>query len=445
MTSNINATETSDRITDVDTQYVSRQDIENLTTLSEGSIASIDEMELRNRREIKNRMSEPYLKLCNYIDTKEFNTESGDPKTNIFIPKGSCYNISNGSLKRFFDLLDECRKDKLHLHYAEKQQEYSGMMIDLDINHYEMTNQINDMSLQDIVNTITDVIAESIDLQQDVETYVGVLKADAPRLKYDNSGSFYRESIHILIPGIKISKILKQFILKQVSELSSFRDIFKNLSISSDVIDMGSANVPVHFIGSCKQDTSKIPDLLKKMYKVIFRPLRSSRVLDATSLLDLQTYSIVGRNTCWEFSLNYQVDINPFIEKKNYEPHPSIADELQTVIIQRDTDRELHGELSCLGVHDSNSVIIKKLLGILNLERASNYQEWRKVLYILASQAVDYKPLAIWFSQRVPEKWNPVEFEKLWADCLEKSKHEGKNILLVHYISGPSKIMLKIL
>lgn len=77
----------------------------------------------------------------NFNDLQDFlrcrTVKSGSDEVNIFAPKIGAFNILAEDIPPFFSLLERCRKDGIRMHYCEKQQDYSGIMIDFDINHLQ--------------------------------------------------------------------------------------------------------------------------------------------------------------------------------------------------------------------------------------------------------------------------------------------------------------------
>src|SRR3989338_8355693 len=96
---------------------------------------STDEFDQQAFREGFSRNNKNYLNLIKFIDKSKFVVNPGNKDINIFVPKGKTYIIPNENLYEFFKLLELCRRDSIVMHFAEKQLDYSGIMLDFDIDH----------------------------------------------------------------------------------------------------------------------------------------------------------------------------------------------------------------------------------------------------------------------------------------------------------------------
>lgn len=371
---------------------------------------------------IENSQINDFNVLKKFLMNSSLITKSGDPNTNIIEPMKASYKITGTNLVKFFKLIESCRRQNIILHYAEKQLDKSGIMIDLDIDHKCETCQVTYDNICNIVSNIVTELIESLKIDEDILTfYIGVIKCDKPRIKRKNNETFYRESIHILIPNIKISKQHKKYIIHKLIEKQSISSELGHINLLhiEDLIDKNSASVPVHFIGHCKIEEGKVPDQLYKIFKQKYNKNRGTRIES-----EIQESEYVDWNISHEFSLNYEGQV---IHKAEYEPLNSVMQEMKDIdnTIYNSNPNELfniQNELHIKRLNNPNIKIVHELLSTLSIDRARNYNDWNRVLYVLASQGEDYKILAQWFSQRCPEKWNAIDFENHWEQCIVKSR-----------------------
>jgi phage/plasmid-associated DNA primase len=86
-----------------------------------------------------------------------------------------------------------------------------------------------------------------------------------------------------------------------------------------------------------------------------------------------------------------------------------------------------HG-LSTLTLHDAEARHIHALLDLLTPDYAEERAKWRDVVYALAGTSENYRPLAVWFSQRCPAKWaegGAGALDALWAEALARRGAPG--------------------
>lgn len=355
------------------------------------------------------------LRKC-YTDNKEL--------ANVIAPGIGRYSITSNTQTEFFDLLYESYKQGIKMHFAEKQNaDASGLMIDLDIDHYEKTSKLTDDLISEITRLVTNVVISTIKVDASFTTHVGILKPSTPRLKNSinssstvgyNDSSYYREGLHLLYPGLYLSRNHKSHIMNKLRSEDvelELRNIISqyNIELASDknIIDNTSA-CTVFFIGCVKTDPLKQPDVLHKIYKISIRNKG-----DECFICD-ETKAFANINICYEFSLNF-IPRENIITRKRYE-----CRELLDYKPIQQTSTNDDGELQMVLRKYPNASTHYELLLCMDQRRSSEYTYWRCILLALAKESMEYKILADIFSQRSPEKYNRFEFEKHWASSLEE-------------------------
>ncbi len=354
-----------------------------------------------------------YLNLTKFLDNSHFITSPGDKNVNIFIPGKKRYLVPPDKIHKFFQLLEACRRKGIKTHFMEKQAEYSGIMLDFDIDHSSNINLLDENKISDMVVTIYQELEKLLPELDDTVDAV-VIKSEKPRLKTKPDEEFYRESMHITFPGVICKKSIKLALIKSLIETNAFADAFKDIELKHpDVLDKNSASVPVHFIGSCKIQNGKTPDPLYGVIRVRKSPQRYKDI-NITKLFENGDV-----NLCWEFSINFQ-PIAPIIKRRKYET----SDDSKLEEVDTEEHEKFYSDMSTLSIHDHDAAILHKLLGILDVSRIDDYFKGRRVICTLASRE-SYKPLAMFFSQRAPGKWDKKAFEKLWSDCVIEARSKS--------------------
>lgn len=89
-----------------------------------------------------------------FNDPKMINS-SGDPSTNIIDRQAlRCYNVPDKKIPKMFRLIEACRRHDVKMMMTEKQEEYSGVMLDFDIYQDEEEDQITDEIFHRLVKRI---------------------------------------------------------------------------------------------------------------------------------------------------------------------------------------------------------------------------------------------------------------------------------------------------
>ena len=380
---------------------------------------------------------------------------------------------------QYFQISD---KEQIADYYIQSENDIkiakSGIDLDFDIYQKENTRVINETHFHTLVYSIAGIVGKTLNLSscsntngvadtkdiidslcKSIKFHMVVLrKPNIVESKHPEYGNCYKESFRIRIPGIKITKEHKKYIIHLILERDILPHIFNGIQIINPwikVLDPLSATHPIMILGSAKRG-SLIAHEFFKLYLVSVNP--SKDLVHISSLLDfdpvvydgkplLRKDPIDGRkkipksvlhkfkyNLCYELSIIYEA---PFgvIKKREYDPIPEIETEIQTHfertnsnLISRSELEEIKNNITDLSVRDYDISYLAKILEILAPNRVQDYEKWRNIIYIIAWHNPAYKPLAQWFSYRFPTSWvnNGLnELEKNWTWALTNKNSHG--------------------
>jgi phage/plasmid-associated DNA primase len=383
-----------------------------------------------------------FLSEPSYINNK------GDNSTNIvdrYLKK--CYNIPDKKISKFFKYLDACRNKKLRYMLYEKQLNQSGIMLDFDIKQKDNKSYISHTQYHRLCIEVSKILLQYVEFNttenltnDKLEIYVGFIRK--PKIIHIQDGNYYKDGLHMIIPGIKITREFKKHIIMTLIENNIMDKIFKDVTPSdcctngrSDFMDINSAHVGVHFIGSATK-MDKPPYELDGVYKIQMSSNDDIIPIRANELIDIPSF-----NACYEFSLNWEKPSakGGIIIKKQYDIkkcYLSILDQYKSTkkeVMDFDDDNDKnYNDMSILNIHDSDSQYIKSLLDILHIKRCEDYSLWFDVICSLAHTSKSYKPLAEYFSLKCPEKYNQSEFDKIWSSIISK-KENNLSLGSIHY------------
>lgn len=364
---------------------------------------------------VKRKTSEFYKNFEKFLNTSRFINNKDKKDTNIFNKLGHGYNIPLKKIDDFFGYLESCRRTDINMSMAEKQQDISGIMIDLDILQIDSKSSLTDRTLQLLCTKITSMLRSYI--KYDGEIMVGVSKKPKPR--YDAIRKCYKDGCHLLIPDIHVSKQFRSYFLSQLKESHICDIVFKSLDIpeglfKKDFVDQASAYVPVFFAGHSTKAGSPPYN-----FTHVFR------IHEGCATRDINFLNDVKINISQAFSVNYsKKSINVLLKAEVYD---SLASYVPKKVVKTNEFR-IHGELSILTHQDHGAIFVKDLLDILHPSRAENYVDWRIVLCILANTAKSYKPLAEYFSRKCPSKYSQAGFNQTWEEIINNKHPRPKTI-----------------
>lgn len=411
---------------------------------------------------IQNRTCTSSRKLYSFISSHNFIKDKSESDFNI-IDQGykKKYNIPDNHIKEFFTLLDKCRKDYSMVHYSERQNNHSGIMIDIDRYQRSSIRDINTRHFDKFARYLSLRLCEVIDFSaqgDEVKFHMFVIQkpevVPADRKEYEGS---YKDGFHILLPEIQIRKEVKKYLFKSMFESGDMKKIFAdvdNMEDPNNMLDLMAASNVVLFYGNSKRD--------KPAYKLVYAleitldvelKVPTTTVIPIEKLNDKSKKNLASEyNLTYELSLSfYFPDINnksTWLKKIKYEHLKEIDDKIQ-ISNERDNKGDVfydaEDSLSILTLNDPDAAFMQKILMLLDIDYATDYNKWFSVICALANTDKTYKSLALWFSQRNPDKFDMTTFEKIWTSACDTTNKKTADPLtkrsILHWArkSNPQK------
>jgi len=369
-----------------------------------------------------NTKSEEYLRETNTaykeLANDLVNTEiiADNSPVTVFIPGVyKAKHIAENYIEPILTKMEECRKNNLRTHFAEKQNDAaSGIMLDLDIDHDSQTLIITNEDYDNMITDLCEVLLDIIDVPDKIVFHIAILHSDIPRKK----NNAYRESVHIIIPGIMVSKPIKMYFIQQlVNDKTLYNSLGdkKHLLKNENILDTGSSHVPVFFLGSCKNDPAKTADQFVALYKFTKSGTRTRLTDDSFPLC---------ANLCWELSVNINHSTqtySQYIKKSIYGYKSSLTSEILSVTsssVQNVIESDFYKDSINNMASSAEFNLLNQLVQILADYRADEFKSWNMSMQIIASYGDNFKSIAQLFSSRSP-KYNSNDFNSYWSRYLD--------------------------
>lgn len=343
------------------------------------------------------------------------------------------------SMVELINLRDTCETCIGELQNAES----SGIMLDHDIYIKPSKNgtmlRPRDVMKTDDYISILEIIGGTIlnlcEIPEELKTTYAAI-TEKPDLVYKEEKKADKFGFHILIPGLKCSRVFKRLLIEELTKDPEYKKCFKHIKVpdgkefeSHEILDKNSAHVPVFLVGSTKKPGTPAYKV-SHIFEMKFRKGRCN-VTDITRS-DLFT---IAKQTimCHEFSLNFE-SVKGVIKKEDLILLPTTLKTLTDRETKKDSSEtvEFGSPLSLLYISDPEAKYIGKMLDILNDRRADDYGDWMKVLFILSKQSKLYKPLAEQFSRR-SKKFDLDNFNTTWDRLVSKPQQTGLTIGTLHF------------
>jgi phage/plasmid-associated DNA primase len=426
---------------------------------------------------IQNKISKPIRDLKNFLNTNNFMTEKGNQKTNLInVAEKKTYNLPTAFVEEFFTIMDDCRKENRLLHFSERQEtdtlSHSGIMIDFDRYQRSREAQITPRHFTVLSNRITKILREFIDFtpastNSQFVFRIFYIRKPAVLLTQNGllNGDVYKDGFHILIPEIQIVKGLKRHLLNELITRGVIKTTFKDIEHMEDadkMLDKLSASNPVHFFGNSKP--SHVSYILTHAHEITIdmdSDEYERKDLDVKKLLSglKDTAEESNINLTYELSLSFYIPLikiknkqqSTWLMKRNFQYLPSLETKIQLIVERTHqgvfSDNDIissDNSVDILTLGNAEAKYIKNLLAIIDISYASEYEKWFKIICAIAHTNVNYKPLAMWFSQRVPEKWSQSEIDRVWNEATnnrtKKNPITKRSLIHLARESSPHKL-----
>ena len=393
-------------------------------------------------------------------------TPKNDEGTNV-IDQGErvTYNLGRAALSTLFGHLEVARLEGTAAHFSERQGTVAapncGIMLDYDIVtrlrqpqlsdrlYYRFAGALVSRLSHDLIMTASGAAsgaaagaASGVAAGERRLHVFFIVKPEAVALPQSADGGeqLYKFGLHVLVPGVQTGRSYKKWLIREFRSEPGIMAAISELGAvgePADCLDQNSASVPVLFFGSCKRGGT--PYVLGAALEVTVDcsaggPAGAAWVAPPV-IRKILPAELAGFNLVAELSLTHAAEYAdgraPFVTKLQYECTAEVAaaagdwaDRAADGAIPDEALLLAEHTLSTLTLHNAEARHLHALLDLLPVEFSSDRNRWRDVIFALANTSDQYKPLAVWFSQRCPQKWadgGPAALDALWADAVART------------------------
>lgn len=409
-------------------------DVEN--AVNDIEIDNNDELIVKNM--IAQESSAAVRDLKRFLnDASRWITEKGDRSTNIINRiDGRTYCMPESEIEHFFHKAELTRRENIPMHFLERQDEnYSGIMIDIDRYQTSKRSEFTEDMFQNLSFHVSRLLVEMLDFTDDMlndngRFSINIFYTTKPKplpARTANDDGLYRDGFHMLIPHVMISRRAKRYLIDQLATQNILEDIFGKLECletnHSKMLDGNSAHVPVMFYGCSKPGSPAYK--LSVAHEVSVNP-RGGFFSPMIKLIDIQRYTTdVSLNIMYDLSLSFNLsdveDFKPQFRRYHIDVKNELIGAINTnaeqhrgEVLPEDTLADARNDISILTLDDPDARYIKTALDILTIDYATDYDKWLNVIIAIASCGERYKPFALHFSMRCPEKYDEAAVLQIW-------------------------------
>lgn len=352
--------------------------------------------------------------------------EKRSPLTNIVDQiKNKCYNIDESGIEEFMNIMNECLKANINSGIAERQTEPSGMMIDLDLLVEKEKTYLDKVIYHRMTDYIIRTLSSMLKIGSEKNTNeIVIVYLKKPKVVYSEKHKSFKDGLHILLPGVQVSKNFKRYFLSYIKKDGGMKNILSSSKYTNldDFIDQNAAHVFVLLYGCVKNEGMQA-------YQIV--AAHSAVITDASPMIENCADKLEkSPNIVYDLSLNWKCP-DGIIKKKVYKYKDDIENVINTwndrhkeKIIDEVELENTQNSLSTLCVQDPDVRYYKSLLEIVDVEKATERNMWWKIINIFAQTHNDkFKTLLYYFSQRCPEKYTKEAVDDTWDQC-QNQKYE---------------------
>ena len=362
----------------------------------------------------KSEKKKPYKKgqIHKFLEEYRVLKSGAFTHTSLGEPLGSYY-LPFDKEKEFHKLYEEALLNNEPLYLTEKHKYISPILIDLDLRYTgDLVRLYTKENKYDIVNTYIDILKEYYDME-DKKIYV-MEKPNPSKYKDEIN----KDGLHIIIPDIITQPLVQYYIRDKF--IDKMKDYFKNIGYTNDIADIFDKAVIEKnnwlMYGSTKPNSEIYK--VSEVYKLKNDKLEEVKNTNLTlhKLIDL--FSIRNKNT--ENVIKFEKDI----DIKEYRLKLESDEKKKNILAQATTKKKFR-----MNKNESvNIEFIKKVIGILDIKRAEQYDLWIKLGWCL--RTIDYRLLEDWneFSKK-SSKYEEGKCEELWDNMKDTGLGIGTLIM----------------
>jgi len=313
---------------------------------------------------------------------------------------------------------------KIDLHLIERPKKVGPLVLDFDLK-FDTTKPARQYCADDILevvkrlNTIFLNYINVNDEKLDDEYEIFIFEKDAPTC--NEKSKEYKDGFHIVIP-IPLNVDMRYFIYDKLKEQLKNDKVFDKLNCKNNIDDICDSSVIFRngwmMYGSRKKDGKKYE--LTKIYNKNLEQIDINKydVDERVVLFSIRRFS--GED---EVELNDKINNAEFREEfsgviSNYVKNKKEPIKVKSYM-ELDAETKISGKFG----------LIKKLVDILSIRRAENYDEWTRVGWVLHNINPMIYTIFSDFSKKCPNKFNEDSCKKLW----DSANDSGLTIASLHW------------
>jgi len=349
-----------------------------------------------------------FLRKHKTIPEKNFtHTALGHPPNSY--PGSYC--IEDAELSLFHNLYNKDVFDGNGVvHLTERHKELSPLLIDLDLRHdiKYTSRQYNNEFIVAFLELYVDEIKKVLPSISDDKLVAFVLEKKSPNFQNSKQKGVFKDGLHIVFPYIITEPKIQYMMRYNTIENENVIALFNSINTSNTIDDVFDIAVIERnnwqMYGSCKPNHEAY--VLTKIYKnkdtemkEVHNNLSNKDILKTLSIRHIKEEHVINNNMYYE---NLDSDFSDIPKTQQVKKKKKIINKKRKSPAKKNF------------VDDEELVFIKKIVSILDDNRADCYYLWIRLGWCLHN--IDYRLLEDWITlSKRSDKFVDGECEKEWS------------------------------
>jgi hypothetical protein len=338
------------------------------------------------------------------------------------------YNATDGNEDNLFNLEEKMRKADEPFALSRSQKGKAKWFVDFDI---KMTSNKQHVSAlfdkQALIKFIAGHILSGVEVDDRIVMYMGITTRD--HVTWSDKHSAYKDGIHVYAASIQEQSYRKLKTKEMAEDVDSLAPIFIGYDdIKDNELDLGSSSVHPMSIGASKRGAVS-GYTFDSMWKVTYCVKGKTRCVSSAEEVNHDSVNVVSL-----FSPKHESEEKYIIRPNLVVSMDDEESKLMSAAVEEIAANE-NDDLSMASLDDPSIREVKLILDCLSTRRSSNREDWKKVMWMLASGGAKFKTVGLYFSAKSP-RFRQSEFDRDWEECSAESiRYPGCNMAWLRSIA----------
>ena len=323
------------------------------------------------------------------------------------------YSIPDDKLSEFYELYANALVIG-ETHVIERPKEVGPLILDIDYYTEDKKRHYTENHTRGLIEIINKFVIKTFKVNEHM-TKAFVFEKRNPSIKQTaDKADKYKDGFHIMYPYLALPKHMRFLIIDEAKAEVIKTNLFKDIPLKNptldDVFDISIViNNGLTMYGSCKDGCQTY--ILTKVYKH-----NKNNILEEDDITKYSIKDLIGILSNRQYSEKDQINLHDNLNMFNLEEKINDIKAKYDKSIKK--PKQKSGTNNNAGPKkDKDWEFVRELVGMLSIERATDYNEWIRVGWALHNINDDYLDLFKEFSKKCKDKYDENSCNKVWDEA----------------------------